>query len=260
MSSQDLFYPGTWVLKNKLDIRNRDDLELVEKKITTLKSFSLPEKTSGLGFGLDRLKAIHEHLFEDLYDWAGEERDFDAKKFSNTQTFRAPSEFEDIFSDIESDLVESGWFDDDYTVSKDEFSSKIADIYTLVNAAHPFPEGNGRATREYLKAIGAEVGFNLDFSLTTKDRWYDASKKCFEGNKGPLKIIFNTMSTENSMAVTAEMSMDEAKKDKSFLSMFNLDLDKDIPEFPTQNNQENSIVKDVSSRVVRQNEKGTYEP
>lgn len=230
-------------MKNKLGIRNKDELEHVEKKLTTLKAFSLPEKTEGLGFGLDRLKAIHKHLFEDLYEWAGEERDFAAKKYSNTQTFTDPARFEEVFSDVESDLMESGWFNDDYTVTQEEFASKISDIYTKVNAAHPFPEGNGRATREYLKAIGAEVGFNIDFSMTNSSKWYEASKKSFEGNQGPLKIIFKEISRENSMGVTAEMNIEDARKDKKFLSMFDINLDSEIPDFTSQNNSESEIIK-----------------
>ena len=248
MSGQEFFYGSGWVMRNRLNIRSKQDLELVEKKITALKAFSLPEKTEGLGFGLDRLKAIHKHLFEDLYEWAGQERNTDIKKFSNSQNFSHPSEFSEIFSDIESDLLESGWFDDDYTVSQDEFSSKIADIYTQVNAAHPFPEGNGRATREYLKAIGAEVGYNMDFDLTNPKNWYEASKKSFEGNKGPLKILFREISTENSMGVTAEMDGQEARDAKKFLSMFDLDMESQVPDFPSNNNQESSIIKNAKDR------------
>lgn len=248
MSGQDLFYDGTWVMKNRLNIRSRDDLELVEKKIATLKSFSLHDATQNMGFGLDRLKAIHKHLFEDLYDWAGQERDFEAKKFSNTQTFMDPSEFQDTFAEIEQDLIESGWFEEGYKVSQDEFSSKIADIYTKVNSAHPFPEGNGRAAREYLKAIGAEVGYTVDFDMTSKEAWYDAAKKSFEGNKAPLKILFKEISSESDVVVTAELDMSQAQQDKKFLSMFNLNMDAHVPDFQSKNNPNSRIIQEAQER------------
>ena len=61
-------YPGTHTLKNKLNIRDADLLEQVELKIFTARA---SEPLPPGNFDYSYLKAAHQHLFGDLYEWAG---------------------------------------------------------------------------------------------------------------------------------------------------------------------------------------------
>jgi cell filamentation protein len=64
-------YPGTTVLKNILDLRDPDTLEAFEVEISTLRAEEpLPEGT----FDAAHYCAVHHHLFQDVYDWAGQYR------------------------------------------------------------------------------------------------------------------------------------------------------------------------------------------
>jgi cell filamentation protein len=61
-------YPGTSVLRNRLDIRNAELLESFEAEMFTLRASELlPEGN----FNAAHFCAVHRHLFGDVYDWAG---------------------------------------------------------------------------------------------------------------------------------------------------------------------------------------------
>jgi cell filamentation protein len=65
-------YPGTTVLRNVFDIRDGRVLEDLESELTTARADEhLPEGA------LDEthFRAVHFHLFQDLYEWAGERRE-----------------------------------------------------------------------------------------------------------------------------------------------------------------------------------------
>lgn len=62
-------YPPDYrVLRNKFDIRDADELDYVEREFAARRM--LGGAPSGK-FDLAHLKAIHRHLFQDIYDWAG---------------------------------------------------------------------------------------------------------------------------------------------------------------------------------------------
>ena len=66
------FYPGTQVLKNKLNITNGDELKEKEAQISFEKLVELYENPIIGKFDSNHLRDIHRFIFEDLYDWAGE--------------------------------------------------------------------------------------------------------------------------------------------------------------------------------------------
>lgn len=98
------------------------------------------------------LMAIHKYLFSGLYDFAGEIRTLNISKgnfrFANALYLR------DILKAIDA-------------MSKANFDDIIAK-YVEMNIAHPFIDGNGRATRIWLdmifkKNLGAMVNWqNID--------------------------------------------------------------------------------------------------
>ena len=60
-------------LRNKLGITDYDELKAAERDITAAKFLNVG-KTFGTTFDAKYLKAIHKHIFEDVFDWAGEFR------------------------------------------------------------------------------------------------------------------------------------------------------------------------------------------
>ena len=69
MSDRDYCYPPDYTaLRNRLDIRGAPALEAAERELVALR---LPEPVPAGDFDLAHLKAIHRHLFQDVYAWAG---------------------------------------------------------------------------------------------------------------------------------------------------------------------------------------------
>ncbi|WP_051542838.1 Fic/DOC family protein [Thiothrix lacustris] len=71
-------YPDSSVLINKLGIHDAEELDEVEKTLTESRAALFePDFTA---FDLPSLQAIHYHLFQDIYAWAGELRTVDISK------------------------------------------------------------------------------------------------------------------------------------------------------------------------------------
>ena len=67
-------YPGTSVLKNKLNIMDAQELEEAERKITSLRYAQALQSGIKGNFDFNHLKKIHFFLFSDIYEWAGKNR------------------------------------------------------------------------------------------------------------------------------------------------------------------------------------------
>ncbi len=108
------------------------------------------------------LQTIHRVLFEDIYDFAGKIRTVNLAKGS----FRfAPLMYLDAaLQNI--DKMPQGNFD------------QIVEKYVEMNIAHPFREGNGRATRIWLDCIlKKEIGMVVDWSKVDKEDYLLAMER-----------------------------------------------------------------------------------
>jgi cell filamentation protein len=79
-ADDDYCYPGTSVLRNKLNYQDQESLDLFEAEITTLRMIELQESPIVGNFDLAHLQKIHFHIFQDVYDWAGEIRYVDISR------------------------------------------------------------------------------------------------------------------------------------------------------------------------------------
>jgi cell filamentation protein len=128
------------VLANKLNIHNQLDLNKAEEKISKQKAKKLFEsgEINRIEVGTFKgLSQIHAYLFGDIYDFAGKLRDVNIAKgnFRFAPLMYLPQSLENIDA-----------------MSQNNFE-KIIEKYVEMNIAHPFREGNGRATRIWLDLI-----------------------------------------------------------------------------------------------------------
>lgn len=108
------------------------------------------------------LQQIHAFLFGGLYDFAGQIRTKNISK--GGFTFANCMYFEDIFHKIES--------------MQDNTVDDIFEKYVEVNIAHPFMEGNGRATRIWLdELLKKRVGKCIDWQKIDKTDYLNAMEK-----------------------------------------------------------------------------------
>ena len=145
------------MLENKLGITSAPALAEAEERISKKKAVELFE--SGV---LDTLEAgkfaslqtIHRVLFEDIYDFAGKIRTVNLAKGS----FRfAPLMYLDAALQNIDKMPQSDF-------------DQIVEKYVEMNIAHPFREGNGRATRIWLDCmLKKEIGMVVDWSKVDKE-------------------------------------------------------------------------------------------
>ena len=153
------------MLDNKLGINSSVELAKEEEKISKKKAVELFEHGT-----LDSLEAgkteslmyIHKALFEDIYDFAGKIRTVNIAK--GNFRFAPLMYLEAALQNI--DKMPQSTFDE------------IVEKYVEMNIAHPFREGNGRATRIWLDCIlKKEIGKVIDWSLVDKEDYLLAMER-----------------------------------------------------------------------------------
>ena len=174
-SSTDNCYEGTSCLVNKLGIRDEIKMAEVEAQITFAKAVMLEEQPIEGDFSFTHFKKIHEFLFGDLYEWAGQVRNVDISK-KRTRFLEANS-IEDIaqkcFSRVSKRHFENLPFS--------EFAKRIAEFYNDVNYIHPFREGNGRTQRIYFSHLIRHYGYDINFSEIDTDDLMIATIQASQG-------------------------------------------------------------------------------
>ena len=143
-------------LENKLGITNSADLAREEERISKKKAVWLFEsgRLSALSVGtFAALKEIHKSLFEDIYEFAGSLRSVNLAK--GNFRFAPVMYLEAAIANIEK-MPQSTY-------------DEIIEKYVEMNIAHPFREGNGRATRIWLDLmLKNRIGQVVDWSRVDK--------------------------------------------------------------------------------------------
>lgn len=126
------------------------------------------------------LQQIHAYLFEGLYDFAGKIR---VKNISKGGfSFANCLFFDEIFRQIEK--------------MPENTIDEIIDKYVETNIAHPFMEGNGRATRIWLDCIlKTRLEKCIDWEKIDKKEYLSAMEKSPVDSK-PIKLLIKNALTE----------------------------------------------------------------
>jgi cell filamentation protein len=169
-------YPGTDVLMNKFDIRNFEQARAAEYKFAFAREVELKVKPIEGKFDFEHLKAIHKHLFQDMYAWAGEIRDIDFAKKSK-ETGMISRFIPTVVMDLKIEDFNKFMADNNQLkgLTKPEFVKAITEVQAKLNELHPFREGNGRSTRAFLTQLAKVAGYELDLTKIDKTRWNLAS-------------------------------------------------------------------------------------
>ena len=162
-SSTDNCYEGTTCLINKLDIRDEKLLNEIEADITFAKASLLEKEPIKGKFDFEHYKEIHQFLFSDLFDWAGQIRTVNiSKKGTN---FVSCEKIEKI-GELCLSKISKGYLDN---ISHSEFAKRISELYHDINMLHPFREGNGRTQRIFFAQLIRHYGYDIDFSQIDVD-------------------------------------------------------------------------------------------
>jgi cell filamentation protein len=175
-SWESYLYPGTNTLRNRFEELDPEVLHAKEYHRASLREYQLRIGAVEIPrtYDADHLRGIHRHLFQDVYEWAGEHRTVNMMKPGALRGFADANagEIDRYLSDAARITQRTDWA----SLDRDAFGDAIGDVYAHLNQAHPFREGNGRSTKLYLEHVAERSRFQLDYQQVPRDIWNHAAE------------------------------------------------------------------------------------
>jgi len=154
------------------------------------------------------LQAIHKHIVQDVYEWAGKLRTVEIAKpgspFFAFQRYVIPS-LDTLTAQLKAEDHFRGLVADDFAIRAGHYLGEV-------NAIHPFREGNGRTQQEFVRALALEAGHRIAWAKVSREQMYAASKISFEradssGLAAVIDIAINSPDSERA-AVRAALAVE----------------------------------------------------
>lgn len=156
-------------LRNKLGITDYEKLKGAEcdigfVKLMTLDSIDIDCDPETL------VKRIHQHIFGDVFDWAGRYRTVPVFKQEVvipgiSLQYALPKDIAKNMKARISDMYADTWNTDDLTDFSEKMTSHLAKIWRV----HPFRDGNTRTTLGFAYIFAKQHGLNLDIGRTIEN-------------------------------------------------------------------------------------------
>jgi cell filamentation protein len=144
---------GTATLKNNLGIINREQLATAEADLTAFRLAELRTAPIRGGFDSAHLQEIHHHVYQDLYDWAGQLRRVDT---GNRPPSDVATSLNVVFDRLARESHLKGRSPEEWLHSA---SAYIYDLGTI----HPFLAGNEIALREFADELARKNNLSLQW-------------------------------------------------------------------------------------------------
>lgn len=178
-------YAGTSVLKNRLGLQTQADLDAFEHDMTAQR---FDEALPVGRLGITHYKAIHRHLFQDVYPWAGRFRTVRISKGGSMFCYpeHIASEMRKVFDDIGRRRHFRGLPAEAFAVQSARF---LADL----NAIHPFREGNGRTQMVFFTLLALRAGHPLDLERLEPTAFLEAMIESFRASEDALADVIRAL-------------------------------------------------------------------
>jgi cell filamentation protein len=169
---------GTTVLIDRLDIRDQARLEAFETDVSIERAAqALPRGR----LSYTHYRAIHRHLFQDVYAWAGRIRT--VRIFKERSAFCYPDHIDREMKRLFADLAKKKHL---HGLDASTFAREVAHFLAELNAIHPFREGKGRTQLSFLTLVAERAGHPLALNRLDPKAVLDAAIASFGGNEKPL--------------------------------------------------------------------------
>jgi len=216
-------YPDTNVLKNKFGIQKAAQLRPVEAAFTTARR---AEIAAGFGpkatFDSAYLRALHQHLYQDVYEWAGKTRGEKVTLVDGTIASETEFNKADGKDYLYARLLPTSFAEFDKNLRANNFwrgldgigfARAVVDIITDFTAMHPFRKGNGRVLRIFLSELAREAGHTLDFSVISRERMRHAAIALHELDDTNFyrSLVLELLDPERVAAIKAAIAYFEAE-------------------------------------------------
>ena len=156
IDSTDFTIPGTGALRNKLGITDPAALSRAATDATVTRLAELQATPLRGGFDSAHLQAIHHHIYQDLYDWAGELRSIDAGNVPASQVEKSLNSVLDRLS-RENHLK---------GLSAEEWAGSASAYLYDLGTIQPFLEGNEIALHEFAAELARKNNLSLQWDAT----------------------------------------------------------------------------------------------
>ncbi|AJW80043.1 cell filamentation protein Fic [Clavibacter michiganensis subsp. insidiosus] len=168
---EDYYIPGSKVLRNKFTAPGKPHGETDATKLGAMEEATARMRAAELNrrpvvgaFDYPHMKAIHRHLFQDVYDWAGEERVAPIGSFMTkdghsyypagpTLTEAAEAQYRQL---ADKDLLRG--------LEQPDFVRELAESWGELNVIHSFREGNTRTQFVFFSQLAEQAGYRIDWS------------------------------------------------------------------------------------------------
>lgn len=180
------FYNNTDVYVNRFGIMDNDLLKKIEADLSNQRLYSLYCNPLKGDFSVSHLLKVHEYIFQDVYYFAGKIREENIQKeetifcdckhiYENLLKLADELKFEKYLGDMEMEV----------------FINRISYYYSELNMIHPFREGNGRALREFIRIIGLQNNYGIDWDKASKEEHHTAIIHSVFFDTGKLEKYFS---------------------------------------------------------------------
>lgn len=130
-------------------------------------------------------QAIHHHLFQDVYPWAGKFRTVRISK--GNSMFCYPENISSQTRELFKKLADQQQFK---ALDLDEFAHKAAEFLATLNAIHCFRDGNGRAQLAFMALLCDKAGHPIVFDRFDPPLFLKSMIASFGGDERSLIVFF----------------------------------------------------------------------
>lgn len=167
------------ILKNLAGLEDAQTLEDFELEMTALRA---EEAFPDGQYDPAHYQSIHHHLFQDVYDWAGQYRTVRTAK--GGAAFCYPEHIDAQMNSLFDRLCHAPFTGAD---DPHDFVSAAADFLGELNAIHAFREGNGRCQLSFVAMLAERAGFPMDMAKLRAGPMLAAMIASFSGDLKPLE-------------------------------------------------------------------------
>lgn len=167
-------------LKNLLGITDYNELKKAEKDIGFIKLTTIDSVLPSPNFDVKAYKKLHQHIFGDIFSWAGEYRTVPLYKEEVVIPGLSLNycDYRKIPAELEKSIFELNnvdWNSLDLNQKSQKFTELLAKLWRV----HAFRDGNTRATLAFGSLFAKEHGFPMDFHMILDNltRQVDANGK-----------------------------------------------------------------------------------
>lgn len=161
------FIPGSTVLRNRVGARSKETLAAAENDLVEVRVAELREGSGAVKrtYDLAHLKALHRYLFQDVYLWAGELRTVGIEK--EGESFMTADDIGRPVDYIAAQVADTKQL---RSITDADLPFRLAEMYDVINFAHPFREGNGRTQRGFFDQLLSESGRGLAWDAIERNK------------------------------------------------------------------------------------------